>query len=213
MATGINIRNVIAGIFATVLSLLPMEAFLQTQAGGYASRISWTMGEPTLEFHPAIGRVVRKEHYDKVTFVDERGKKVRHPEQLWGIVFNDTLYLNIDGRHFVRMKELGAFCYFTGPQYASPEEVDRVGQNTFLFGAIVGGITAAGIEARNKGLYHYVLNSRTGVIHILEPSYMRIVLGQLPDLEKRFEAETDKANPEVMVRYIHVANQSLLSGF
>lgn len=155
-----DMRSIVMVLCVAVFCLIPQEAFPQVPDGGYASRIAWHLGQPTLDHRPSIGKVVRREHYEEVTFVDDQGRKLRHTDELWGVVFNDTLYLNLDGRHFVRMKEMGAFSYFTGPRYHSQEDADKVGRNTFWFGLIGGGIAIAATDAKNKDLIHYVMNAR-----------------------------------------------------
>ncbi len=167
------------------------------------------MGHPAIEVKPVVGRTRARADYDAVSFVDTTGRRIKGFEDLWGVMCNDTLYLKVDRRHFVRMKEMGVFCYFTGPQYVSPEDSERAGRNAFWFGLVGGGLTAAAIDAKNRGLVHYVMNANTGVIHLLEPGYMRIVLGDLPELLAGFQAESDQAAMETLLRYLRSANREL----
>lgn len=200
-------------IVAILFWIVPTVMQAQAREGGYARFMEWSLGHPALEVKPVIGRVKFRKHYNAVTFVDTSGRRIKGLNALWGVVCDDTLYLNMDGRHFVPMKEMGAFCYFTGPQYVSPEQSDRLNRNSFLFGLIGGGITAASIDAKNKGLIHYVMNSRTGVVHLMEPPYMRIILADMPELMSRFESEADKASAETMLSYLRKANANLIDSY
>jgi hypothetical protein len=188
---------------------LPIGCNAQGIGAAYESFITWKLGEPSRELKGVTTKVTPKANYEEVTFLDSDGNKIDRPQELWGVVLYDTLYLNLDGKHFVRMKEQGAFCYFNGPQYVSPEERRSLGNNTLLYGLLGTGVTAMSVDARNRGRVHYLLNSRTGMVHLMDPGYMRLVLADLPNVDARYQAEADRSDPEVMLRYVREANQRL----
>ena len=193
----------------SALLTLQLAAAAQASDGAYFNFTAWTLGESVPGVDPAIRLSKQMKTYEKVTFLDDQEKRIPALNELWGVVWKDTLYLRLEGRYFIGMKEMGAFSYFTGPRYHSQEDADRVGRNALLFGLIGGGIAVAATDAKNKDLIHYVMNARTGLVHLLHPGYMRIVLADLPELMDRFNAEADKTAPETMLRYLRSANSQL----
>lgn len=189
--------------------LAPSASTAQSGEGAYDSFMDWKMGNPVPGIDPSLRRTYPKKKYKSVTFWVEQDQRLAQLRNLWGLVWDDTLYLSIDRKHFVGMKEMGAFCYFTGPPYTPHDQQESLMRNTAVLGRNTGGFETWSSDARNAGYTHYVLNARTGVVNLLLPSYMRIVLGDLPELFARFEAEPDKTDTETMLRYLREANRQL----
>jgi len=147
----------------------------------------------------------------KVECADESVSKKMIKSEIWGIVKNDTLYLNafpiVNLGWYAKVVILGKYCFLRPSFPVNPKIQKQLGFNDpqygYMFGAIGGAIEGAQMAVKRIPL---IYNIETGEKMLLNESGILKILESKPDLKAEFEKENDKSNEEILLSYLIKAN-------
>jgi hypothetical protein len=129
---------------------------------------------------------------------------------IWGFFYDSTLYLNCKrmgmGNGFARIKELGKYAYFRGRPITNAEDLNRMANNSLMFGLIGGIITEEQIRKQIKNNRNYIINLETGVCNLLTKGYIQFILREEKDLLAKFNNEPNQDSIDILITYIKLVN-------
>ena len=134
-------------------------------------------------------------------------------KKIWGIVKNDTLYLNgipITGlAGYVKVEILGKYS-FMHPAFPINSKIqDELGVDSsqfgYMFGAIGGAIQGAQIAVKRISL---IYNMETGEKMLLTKQSIFKMLQNHLDLREEFMQEPDHENEEMLLKYLIMINKA-----
>ncbi|MEA4937557.1 MAG: DUF6563 family protein [Paludibacter sp.] len=187
------------------------------QNGGYKSYEELKNNTPA---YPADFAVTRRTTADikawggndyKVECTDESVSKKMIKSEIWGIIKNDTLYLNafpiVNLGWYAKVEIPGKYCFLRPSFPVNPKIQKQLGLNEpqygYMFGAIGGAIEGAQLAVKRIPL---IYNVETGEKILLNESGILKILESKPDLNAEFEKEADKSNKAVLLRYLIKVN-------
>lgn len=130
---------------------------------------------------------------------------------VWGIYENSSFYLNARkigmAKGYIKIEKLETYSYFKGKPIKSIYQKYRLKKSAIESGLIGAGITAAIINSENKHNIHYILNMKTGMIHILNKDYLSLIIQPYSDLLLLFNLEDNNERIDVLLEYIDLINK------
>lgn len=134
-------------------------------------------------------------------------------DKMWGICYNDTLYINRKSfqgkRGFDKVYCLGNYGYFHGlnPRGGTASDND-IFTSALLFG-LVGGIVASAVDGQNNSLYGkfphvmiYLLDYETGMVSPLTRFKLEKILEDDQQLLDLYEKEEHRSSMMIMHAYL-----------
>lgn len=132
-------------------------------------------------------------------------------KEIWGVYKNDKLYLN--GMHIVKLigyvevEILGTYSFLQPSFPVNPKIQNELGLNDpqfgYMFGAMGGAIQGAKMATKRIPL---IYNMKTGEKMLLAEANIAIIIVKYPDLKSEFDAEADKRDKEVLLKYLIKVN-------
>lgn len=84
------------------------------------------------------------------------------------------------------------------------EQLNNQAQLGYMFGAIGGAFQGAKLAMLR---FIYVIDKETNQIKTISSDYLHELLSDTPELLKQYEAEEEKANQEIFIKYLRLLNQ------
>ena len=134
---------------------------------------------------------------------------------IWGIYDGNSLYINAARigmiKGYIRIEKLGRYSYFKGIPIISISQQDKMNNSAVMFGATGSIITKSQIANENKNNVNYVLNLETGMVNLLNKSYLLLLLDHFPDLIDEYNQEDKNESIEVILKYLDLLNRRVKS--
>ncbi len=187
------------------------------QSGGYKSFNEFKNNTPS---YNEVFEILKRSMADikawggndyKIESKDSTITKKEIKKEIWGIIKNDSLYLNgipITGLiWYAKVEIFGKYC-FLKPSFPVNQKIQKeLGLNDpqfgYMFGAIGGAIQGAHMAVKRIPL---IYNIETGEKMLLAEPNILLILKDHPDLITDFENETDKKNENVLLDYLKRVN-------
>ena len=145
--------------------------------------------------------------------------------QLWGgndyKVKTDTLnikksiinksFATIDGsRPFCKVENNGRFLIISAgiPSMAKKKSVGYKNNMTQINRVPIGGAIGGAVTGAQLAMirFYYILDCKSGDLKILSKDFLNKILVDYPDLKSEFEADSNKDNPNELLKYIKKLN-------
>jgi hypothetical protein len=164
--------------------------------------------------YPAAKLKIRPDLY-LVTSTNPAIKNRTINKLIWGIYDNETFYLNARkigmANGYIKIEELNRYSYFIGKPILSLRQEQMVNQAAFNYGMFGVLLSSLAIHSKNKNNIHYILNLKTGMIHLLTGKYVVWLLQPYNDLLEMYKSEKNNESLEVLLKYIELINSRFSS--
>ena len=143
---------------------------------------------------------------------DQIKKKILK-NQLWGVVVNDTLYINgksiTGGTWYSKVDIFGKYCLLRTMFPSDPRIQKALGLKSpssfgYMFGAIGGGIQGAKMAMKRIPL---IFCMSDGQMMLLSKTNMLDALSDQKELQDLFMAEKDQENEDTLLKYLLLLNE------
>ncbi len=201
--------------------IVGLHLFGQPLMGGYMSFTEYEVNKPTyagnyflVEKRSKAEIILGGGNDYKILSANKNIPQNTVKKRLWGVVKNDTLYLNAkmvtDIVWYSLVHELGRFDYVTFPFPIDKNIQYNLGLN-YTHGTDVRSNSTGRMSGKKLATSRlpFVFDSDTGDLTYLTSESLFQLLKPNPDLQKRFDSEEDKLNPETIKQYLKELNESL----
>lgn len=210
-------KTLLIGVFL----LIGTQVMSQPLMGGYLSFAEYELNKPTY-----AGNFFLVEKRSKAEIIMGGGNDYKVisasknitqnvvKKRLWGVVKNDTLYLNAkmvtDILWYSMVHELGRYDYVTFPFPIDKNIQYNLGLN-YTHGTDVRSNSVGRMSGRKLATSRlpFVFDSQTGELTYLTAESLFQILKPNPDLQKRFDGEVEKLEPDIIKQYLKELNTSL----
>ena len=132
----------------------------------------------------------------------------------YAIFDGDTLFINgksIDGsRPFCKVENNGRFLIISAgiPSMAKKKSVGYKNNMTQINRVPIGGAIGGAATGAQLAMirFYYILDCKSGDLKILSKDFLNKILVDYPDLKSEFEADSNKDNPNELLKYIKKLN-------
>jgi hypothetical protein len=132
--------------------------------------------------------------------------------EIWGIVVNDTLYLNgirLTGLNWYSKVELfGKYCFLKPAFPVAPKIQKELGLNDpqygYMFGAVGGAIQGAQMAVKRIPLIYSISD---GQKMLLSKKNILMLLESQPELKSSFLSEANQDSEETLLKYLKLLNE------
>jgi len=187
--------------------------------GCYDSFKNFKAGVPVLSLGFEMEKRIKRENNDSraggYNVIFDGGKKNSgiSLDHIWGVYYNDSLYLNrkfyTGKKGFDKVYCLGNTGYFHSINPSSGAEADNAALNSGMLFGLVGGAIAGAIADGNNNVYGkypnvmiYLIDLKSGMVSPLNRFKLEKILESDPQLSESYAKEKYKSSMMVMHAYI-----------
>ena len=189
------------------------------QDGGYANLDEFKNNTPK---YADVFEVIKRTEGDilawggndyKVKSTDKTIKNKAIKREIWGIVKNDTLFLNgyylTELNWYVKVEIFGKYCFLkpalpVNRKIVKALELDQQPNYGMMFGAVGGAIQGAQLAVARIPL---IYNLQNGESKLLNKKNIFELLQNFPDLKNEFEQETNRTDESILLKYLIKLNE------